>query len=681
MKDQANTDQASNLELDSLRRRVAILEQREADFRFLAENMGDVVFIVDMELRTTYVSPSIERILGYTPAERITQKVAEQLTPQSQKLVFEVLAEELALEKTAGADKNRSRTLELEYYHKDGSIKCLETYIRGARDSEGTLTGFYSLSRDITERKQAEEALRKSEKRFRAISDYTYNWENWLGTDGKLIWVNNAVLPFTGYSIDECFAMTDFPLPLVDEGDHEKFRQYFSLALQGSRYENIEFRIRCKDGSVKWAMLSWQPIYDSDGVSMGHRSSVRDITDRKRAEEALIASEEQYRSFSKMMRLMCDNVPDMIWAKDLERRFIFTNRAVCRLLLNAADTDEPVGKTDMFFVKRERESHPDNPQWHTFGEICIDSDKVVTESRKQAQFDEFGNVNGKFLFLDVQKAPFLDENGEMIGTVGCGRDVTAARESADKYRLLAEKMHDVVWIMDLELRWTYVSPSIELLLGFTPEERMSQKLLEHITPASLSTLRETFTREMEYEQQGQADPERVITLELEQYHKNGSTRWVETLISGIRNEQGVLTGLHGVSRDITERKQAEEAIQKSEALLRAVFDSVQDFIFIKDRNRRYLIINSFFQKRFHVDPSVFHGHTDEEVPIFENKDKTGAIIKNTDALVLQGETAHYELTHCVCGRLITFDIMKTPIRDGQGNITGICGLSRDITER
>ena len=114
---------------------------------------------------------------------------------------------------------------------------------------------------------------------------------------------------------------------------------------------------------------------------------------------------------------------------------------------------------------------------------------------------------------------------------------------------------------------------------------------------------------------------------------------------------------------------------------RQVFDSVQDFIFIKDRNRRYLIINSFFQKRFHVDPSVFLGHTDEEIPIFENKDKTGAIIQNTDALVLQGETAHYELTHRVCGTLITFDIMKTPIRDGQGNITGICGLSRDITER
>jgi len=92
MNDQVNVNQASNLELDSLRRRVAILEEREADFRFLAEKMGDVVFIVDMELRTTYVSPSIERILGYTPAERITKKVAEQLTPQSQKLVFEVLA-------------------------------------------------------------------------------------------------------------------------------------------------------------------------------------------------------------------------------------------------------------------------------------------------------------------------------------------------------------------------------------------------------------------------------------------------------------------------------------------------------------------------------------------------------------------------------------------------------------
>ena len=140
---------------------------------------------------------------------------------------------------------------------------------------------------DITVRKQTEKALKESNERFSAIADYTYDWENWIGTDGKLIWINSAVLPFTGYSADECLTMMDFPFPLIDESDHEAVRQHLATAFQGSTGANVEFRVRCKDGRLKWAGISWQPIYDSEGVSMGHRSSIRDITDRKQAEEAL----------------------------------------------------------------------------------------------------------------------------------------------------------------------------------------------------------------------------------------------------------------------------------------------------------------------------------------------------------------------------------------------------------
>ena len=138
------------------------LRDSESKYQFLAEKMGDVVFTVDMNMVTTYVSPSIERMLGFTPEERMSQKVDQQLTPKSQNLVLQTLSVELGLEKAKGADLNRSATMELEYYHKDGSIKHLVTYIRGIRDSEGNLTGFYGSHHDITERKQAEEALQKA---------------------------------------------------------------------------------------------------------------------------------------------------------------------------------------------------------------------------------------------------------------------------------------------------------------------------------------------------------------------------------------------------------------------------------------------------------------------------------------------------------------------------------------
>ena len=135
-------------------------------------------------------------------------------------------------------------------------------------------------------------------------------------------------------------------------------------------------------------------------------------------------SEHNYRNLYTMFHLMADNMPDMIWAKDLDMNYLFVNKAITKDLLIAKDTQEPLGKNDLYFAQRQREKHPENPHWHTFGEICVNSDEIVIKNKKPQRFEEFGNVKGKFLFLDVHKAPFWDENGKMIGTVGSARDMT-----------------------------------------------------------------------------------------------------------------------------------------------------------------------------------------------------------------------------------------------------------------
>jgi PAS domain S-box-containing protein len=132
----------------------------------------------------------------------------------------------------------------------------------------------------------------------------------------------------------------------------------------------------------------------------------------------------------------------------------------------------------------------------------------------------------------------------------------ALKESEEKYRFITEKMTDIVWIMDLDLRTTYVTPSIKTVLGFTQEERLQQSVEEQLTPDSLSYGLEVMARELALEKQGQVIPGRTVTLLLEYYHKDGRTRWLETIVSGIRDDQGVLTGLHGVSRDVTNEKKA-----------------------------------------------------------------------------------------------------------------------------
>ena len=161
---------------------------------------------------------------------------------------------------------------------------------------------------------------------------------------------------------------------------------------------------------------------------------------RRQAEETLRESESRYKHLYSMVRLMCDNLPDLIWTKDLESKFIFANKACCEELLNAKDTDEPIGKTGVYFGNREKESHPENPDYHTFGETCAASDSAVLESKRPQRFEELGNIKGEFLILDIYKAPFLDEKNNIIGTVGCAKDVTKEKQLEEEHRWAEEEL-------------------------------------------------------------------------------------------------------------------------------------------------------------------------------------------------------------------------------------------------
>lgn len=154
------------------------------------------------------------------------------------------------------------------------------------------------------------------------------------------------------------------------------------------------------------------------------------------------------------------------------------------------------------------------------------------------------------------------------------------KDSEERYRFLTEKMNDLIWTIDLKMRTTYVSPSVKKMLGFTPEERMTQKPKDQMTPPSYKRARKALTEELLMEAGGRADPNRTRILELEYYHKDGSVRMLENLICGLRNEKGKLTGFHGVSRDITERINAENKLRKSleekEILLKEVNHRVKN---------------------------------------------------------------------------------------------------------
>ncbi|HRV44840.1 MAG TPA: histidine kinase N-terminal 7TM domain-containing protein, partial [Smithellaceae bacterium] len=148
------------------------------------------------------------------------------------------------------------------------------------------------------------------------------------------------------------------------------------------------------------------------------------------------------------------------------------------------------------------------------------------------QIDQDGRI------FDAFRTSLFDQQRNLAGHLISLRDITSIkqaqeelRKSENQYRFLTENMNDILWMMDMNLKTVYVTPSIEAVLGFTPEERLRQVVEEQLTPPSLRIAMETLAREKVFEKQG-GDPKRKATLTLEFYHRDGSTRWLETIISG-----------------------------------------------------------------------------------------------------------------------------------------------------
>jgi len=278
----------------------------------------------------------------------------------------------------------------------------------------------------------------------------------------------------------------------------------------------------------------------------------------KRFEQALIESESRYKSLYTLVRLLSDNMSDMLWAKDLENRYLFANKAMCDKLLIATDVQEPIGKTDLFFAERERAKHPERDDWHTFGEICADSDIEIRKTGQPGRFEEYGKVQGEYLFLDVHKAPLIDGDSNMIGVVGSGRDLTKEklieqelRKSEESYKTLISNLPNYVFVHN-KGKIVYVNELSIKTLGYPEEEILQSSIIDYVDEPYRQLARENMQKRLS----GEYVPDYEVRIVTRTGYK------MDVLVRGAailyQHEPANII----VLTDITDRKHVEEQLKE-----------------------------------------------------------------------------------------------------------------------
>ena len=280
---------------ESAERKAAeeVIRESEQRYRLLADNTSDVIWQTDLDQRFNYVNPAIARVTGYTVDEWIGTRLTEHCDEENFMKMAQVASEEIS----KGADSSGT-IFEAVMLKKNKEPISVEIHGKVIWGENGLPIALQGVARDITERKQAEEALRLSEERYRTVADFTYDWEYWTEPDGNLLYVSPSCERITDYSAQEFLDDPGLMERIVHPDDRTNVSNHFHNArkIDYERSYSLDFRIIRRDGQTRWISHACRPVHGNEGQPLGRRASNRDITDRKRAEEALKESEEWYRS-------------------------------------------------------------------------------------------------------------------------------------------------------------------------------------------------------------------------------------------------------------------------------------------------------------------------------------------------------------------------------------------------
>jgi len=449
------------------------------------------------------------------------------------------------------------------------SGQYFENSVYPVQDPAGGIKRLVIFGENITERKQAEETLRESEARYHRLVENAPIGIISIDAQGQIVDVNPKMIEILGSPSAEAtkdINMMTFP-PLIEAGLSADFKNCLETG-EGSVTERL---YRTMWDKVVYMQTYATPVKDAEGAIVGVQAVIEDISIRKRAEVQKQAVLEELRQEYRRLDDIIDFLPDATLVINREGQVIAWNRAM--EMMTGVPKNDMLGQGDLAYsIPLYGEKRP----------ILIDLALLPNEEFAARNYQNI-HRQGDLLFAEAHMPKLQGKRdrilwgtathlrnaaGELIGAIESIRDITerkkaeeALQASEAQFRWLAENVQDIIWLMDLDLRFTYVSPAVTRVLGFTPEEALKMTLLETVTPTSMESVLQAQAQRQAAEDAGKRDW--VSRLEVEQYCKDGSSVWMEVLTQSMYDEQGHSIGYLGVSRNIAERKEYELQLQQA----------------------------------------------------------------------------------------------------------------------
>jgi len=537
------------------------VKESEERYKELANSITDVFFAMDENLRYTYWNKASEILTGVRMEDAIGKSIREVFPDRPWRRKAEEMYRKVL-------QTQQPQTF-VNDYDIDGRHYILEI---SAYPSRGSISVFVM---DITEHKQAEEAQRESEERYRALFDHSLDCVYVHDFEGNFLDANETALKLFGYEKKD-IPHLNFVSLLSEDQLPKAIATLQELKDSGVQKQLNEFRVRRKDGSSVDVEVISAVIY-GNGKPHAIQGVGRDVTERRKVEEALQKSEERYRVLAEnageAIFVVQDDVVKFINPKGVELSGYSGEELASRPFAKFIYPDDIPMVADRYLKRLHGEPVP---QTYDFRIIRKDGDI------------RWGELNAVPISWEDRPAVlcFMSDITERK------QAVEGLRQSEERYRTILEEMEDAYFEVDFGGHLTFVNNSVCRDLGYSKEELMGKSYKVFSVEDDIESVFRVFNEVYRTGVPNKGSPWRTV-------RKDGSHGFAETSISLLRNEQGETIGFRGVGRDITERKRAEEKLRQSEENYRALFDSsVIGTIVLDAETRKTVMANQAAAKIF-----------------------------------------------------------------------------------